>query len=101
MILTGITDAMLDRALREESLLRGHAPPREALREMAVALHEHECAQFGYHDLGETEQQVWDRLTQAGREGHLQCSAWLLGRMYLAGFSVSRYEVRRLASEKP
>ena len=98
MILTGVTDSMLEKAIREESLLQNHDPPKEAVREMAIILHETECSHWDEHM---DEQAAWDRMPIGAKQMHLGEAAWAIGRLAFAGFSVSRYNVVRVIRQKP
>ena len=87
MILTGITEAMLEKALREESLLKGghNWPPAEAVAHVATALHEHWCAEW---DHTMDEQKSWDTLPVGAKQMELKNATWLIGRLALAGFRI-------------
>lgn len=89
MILHGINDAFLAKALREQSLLQSTKAfvPEGALRELAIVIWEHEGQVFRISD---NDQEDWNTLPQAGKEAHVLNCAWMIGRLSLRGFAIIR-----------
>jgi hypothetical protein len=94
MILTGVTKAMQEKALREEPLLiEGSAfwPPTGAVEEVAKAMHLHSCAEW---DLGLDEQAAWDDLPPGAKQMVLKNATWLIGRLARRGYRIARVSAR-------
>jgi hypothetical protein len=86
MILTGVSKSMLEKACRDQSLLKGRDwPPIGAVEEVAKAMHEHSCAEWAEWS---DEQEMWDRLPQGSKQIGLDCVTWLIGRLAQADFVI-------------
>lgn len=79
MLLTGVTDAMIEKALRSQSLLPVEFhPPKGAIREVTKALHEKGCADW---DHTMDEQKAWDELPPGAKQMAVDEAVWLIGRL--------------------
>lgn len=86
MILTGVTHSMLEKARREQSLLREtYCPHVGAIEEVAKCMHEHSCAEWAEWS---DEQEMWDSLPQGSKQIALDCATWLIGRLAHSGFVI-------------